>query len=217
MWCLRLYSCVWEMKVCILLPSFYYSWFFKRVVVIKTIVWLWKEGRDGEVKKEPRGITRLTFIFPPATEPLDHDSVRRCVALQRWKQQMREQMRERDERERLLHIDFFCILLWITYTPVAGQRHERMRKSPPDHRIQLHVHLRAPSLMRQLTNCSLKRREVAGVELEQFILRLSSLSQKRTGSCPVSGGTVTPSVGTQTYTHTQCKGESRCVKTKTCT
>lgn len=94
------------------------------------------------------------------------------------------------------------ILLWITYMPVAGQRHERLKQK--NHRqgtgIQLHVHLSALSIMHQLINCALKRRKLAGVELEQFISRLSSLSQKCAGSRLVSGGT--PSVGVRTRTHT---------------
>lgn len=86
--------------------------------------------------------------------------------------------------------------------PASPDMSIRSRKSSPDHRIQLHVHPRAPSLTRLPTNCSLRRRELAGVELEQFISRLSSLSQKRIGSRPVSGGTVAPSMGTHAHTHT---------------
>lgn len=100
----------------------------------------------------------------------------------------------RHKGERLLHIH--CRLhLPVIHLHACSRAETWTAEAGDHHRIQLHVHLRVLSLIRQPTNCSLKRRELAGVELEQFISRLSSRSQKRVGSCPLS-------VGTQKHTHT---------------
>lgn len=68
-----------------------------------------------------------------------------------------------------------------------------------------------PSLVCQPTNCSLKRRALAGDEVEQLISRLSSLPQKHVGLSPVSGGTATLPADCKTHkTHTRARAQIKC-------
>lgn len=134
-----------------------------------------------------------------------------------------EEMKKREGLRNCLkqsQLDGCCILLPVKHSVYLSRGQRRQPKSTAGNHCWITGSLRKRqaiampppllfSLVCQPTNCSLKRRALAGDEVEQLISRLSSLPQKHVGLSPVSGGTETLARDCKTHTHTYTDNVSK--------